>query len=102
MAPLLWEVERRVVEVAVQATGIARAEVTLDSHLLDDLGLDSLELAEFVMRLEEEFEVELPDDAVSRFFTDQPNTLRAVARLVLEHLGSGCPARDELKAPREA
>ena len=38
--------------------------VTLDAQIGDDLGADSLDVADIVMSLEEEFDIEVPDDQV--------------------------------------
>ncbi len=42
-------------------------EVTEDTHLVDDLDLDSLDMVEFSMALDEEFEIEIPD-SISEMF----------------------------------
>jgi acyl carrier protein len=39
-------------------------QVTLDASILDDLGADSLDLVDIVMSLEEEFDIELPEDEI--------------------------------------
>ena len=44
-------------------------EITMDSNILDDFGADSLDLVDLVMALEDEFEVEVPDDAIESFHT---------------------------------
>lgn len=42
--------------------GVSFDEITGQSHLVEDLGLDSIDCVELVMLLEEEFKVEIPDD----------------------------------------
>ncbi len=42
-------------------------EVTLDTHLVDDLEMDSLDVVEFSMMIEEEFDIEIPD-SISEMF----------------------------------
>ena len=39
-------------------------EITMDSTLLEDLGADSIELVDLVMSVEEEYDIEVPDDAL--------------------------------------
>ena len=43
--------------------GVKREEVLLESNFVDDLGADSLDVVELVMALEDEFEIEIDDDA---------------------------------------
>lgn len=38
-------------------------EITMDSTLLEDLGADSIELVDLIMSIEEEYDIEVPDDA---------------------------------------
>ena len=47
--------------------GIARGTVQPGGDLLDDYGADSLDIVELVMCMEEEYDIEIPDDAVSEF-----------------------------------
>ena len=44
-------------------------KVTMDASIVDDLGADSLDLVDMVMSLEEEFDVEIPDDQVENIKT---------------------------------
>ena len=55
-------------------------EITMDSNILDDFGADSLDLVDLVMALEDEFEVEVPDDAIESF-----HTVGEVVRFVEDH-----------------
>lgn len=43
--------------------------ITYDSHILDDLGADSLDVVDLVMSIEDEFEVEVPDEALEKMRT---------------------------------
>ena len=53
----------RVRKILVDQLGdISEDEVTLEASIVDDLGADSLEVVEIVMALEEEFEIEIPDE----------------------------------------
>lgn len=45
------------------------SEVTLEASFIDDLGADSLDLVELIMALEDEFEVEIPDNAAEKITT---------------------------------
>ena len=55
-------------------------EITMDSNILDDFGADSLDLVDLVMALEDEFDVEVPDDAIENF-----HTVGGVVRFVEDH-----------------
>ena len=44
-------------------------EVTYDSHILDDLGADSLDVVDLVMSIEDEFCIEVPDEALENIRT---------------------------------
>jgi acyl carrier protein len=54
----------KVKNVIVDQLGIDEAEVTMESNLTDDLGVDSLEIFEIVMSLEEAFEIEIPNEDI--------------------------------------
>jgi len=52
----------RVKGIIVEQLGVDEAEVTPEASFVEDLGADSLDVVELVMALEEEFEVEIPDE----------------------------------------
>lgn len=54
--------EERVYKVIEEQLGIDESEITEDASFEDDLGADSLDLAELVMGFEEEFDVIIPDE----------------------------------------
>ena len=55
------ELEQRVRKIIVDELGVSEKEVTPTARLIDDLGADSLDAVELVMRFEEEFNIEIPD-----------------------------------------
>jgi acyl carrier protein len=55
-------VKDRVKKIIVEQLGVSDDQVTLEASFVDDLGADSLDTVELVMALEEEFDVEIPDD----------------------------------------
>ena len=63
------EVQDKVVEIVCNQLEISKEDVTPDSSLVEDLGADSLDTVELVMAFEEEFGVEIPDDAAERILT---------------------------------
>ena len=58
--------EDRVKQIIAVQLGVNESEVTLDSKLMDDLGADSLDIVELTMQVEEEWDIEIPDDDVEK------------------------------------
>ena len=52
----------KVKEIVVEQLGVDEEEVTEQASFVDDLGADSLDIVELVMALEEEFDLEIPDE----------------------------------------
>ena len=65
------ETLNRVVEIVVDKLGVEQSKVTENAKFIDDLGADSLDTVELVMALEEEFEVDIPDEAAEKITTVQ-------------------------------
>jgi len=55
-------VEGKVKAIIVDELGVDEGEVTANARFIDDLGADSLDTVELVMRFEEEFNIEIPDE----------------------------------------
>lgn len=55
-------IEQRVSEIIVNQLNVNEEQITPEASFLDDLGADSLDTVELIMALEEEFNVEIPDD----------------------------------------
>jgi acyl carrier protein len=64
-------IEERVKKIVVEQLGVKDEEVTPEASFVDDLGADSLDTVELVMALEEEFEIEIPDEAAEKITTVQ-------------------------------
>lgn len=62
-------IEERVVKIIVEQLGVSREEVTPTASFIDDLGADSLDTVELVMAFEEEFGIEIPDEAAEKLQT---------------------------------
>ena len=56
------EVQEKIKQIIVNELGVDEAEVTENARFIEDLGADSLDLVELVMRFEEEFDIEIPDE----------------------------------------
>ena len=62
-------VAEKVKSIIVEQLGVDAEEVTPAASFTDDLGADSLDIVELVMAFEEEFGVEIPDDAAEKITT---------------------------------
>ena len=63
------ETAERVKKIVVEHLGVEQDKVTEEASFIDDLGADSLDIVELVMAFEEEFNVEIPDDAAEKITT---------------------------------
>ena len=63
------DVAGRVSKIVVEHLGAEEAKVTPEANFIDDLGADSLDTVELVMAFEEEFDVEIPDEAAEKIQT---------------------------------
>ncbi len=59
----------RVKKIVVEHLGVEADKATTEASFIDDLGADSLDIVELVMAFEEEFGVEIPDDAAEKIAT---------------------------------
>ena len=63
------ETSDRVKKIVVEHLGVEADKDTEEASFIDDLGADSLDIVELVMAFEEEFGVEIPDDAAEKITT---------------------------------
>jgi acyl carrier protein len=63
------ETAERVKKIVVEHLGVEAEKVSEEASFIDDLGADSLDIVELVMAFEEEFGVEIPDDAAEKITT---------------------------------
>ena len=63
------DISSKVKKIVADHLGIDEAKVQDDSSFIDDLGADSLDTVELVMAFEEEFDIEIPDDAAEKIQT---------------------------------
>jgi len=100
----LAEVERRVCDIVSEQLAIPRGQVRPTSQLLQDFGIDSLDVVELVMALEAEFDVTLPDASEDPFtktaFTRSDFCLRDFAEVIYLQRGNGCNARPDWRGRR--
>ena len=73
----------KIVEIIANQLGIDHGDVTPEASVVDDLGADSLDVVELVMALEEEFNLEIPDEeaekikSVNDIFSHMEHALQA-------------------------
>ncbi|MGB0909442.1 MAG: acyl carrier protein [Nitrospirales bacterium] len=63
------EVQDRIKKIIAEQLGVEEEEVIPEAKFVDDLGADSLDTVELVMALEEEFDVEIPDEDAEKIQT---------------------------------
>lgn len=63
--------EERVKDIIVEVLGVPPEKVTPEASFIDDLEADSLDTVELVMKFEEEFNVEIPDEDAQKITTVQ-------------------------------
>lgn len=59
----------RVIEIVADQLGVEKEKITRETSFVNDLGADSLDTVELVMELEEEFDINIPDDAAEKIQT---------------------------------
>ena len=59
----------KIKEIVVEQLGVDEEEVTEKASFVDDLGADSLDIVELIMALEEEFDMEIPDEDAEKIST---------------------------------
>jgi len=66
---IMSDIAESVKKIVIEHLGVDAAKVTENASFIDDLGADSLDTVELVMAFEEEFSVEIPDDAAEKIVT---------------------------------
>lgn len=63
------KIEDKVRKLIAEKLDVDISEVVLDASLIDDLGADSLAIVELIMTMEEEFDIEVPDEDAEQLAT---------------------------------
>ncbi len=63
------EIFEKLKEIIVNQLGVEEANIKEDATFVDDLSADSLDIVELVMNIEEEFEIEIPDEDAEKIVT---------------------------------
>ena len=61
--------EERVIQIVCDNLGVSKEQVTRTTSFTEDIGADSLDIVELVMELEEEFDIQIPDDQAEKIKT---------------------------------
>jgi acyl carrier protein len=64
-------VESKMIDIIVEQLSVDKEKVVSGASFVDDLGADSLDLVELIMAMEEEFDVEIPDEEAEKIATVQ-------------------------------
>jgi acyl carrier protein len=62
-------IEGKVKSIIADQLGVSEDEIKPESSFIEDLGADSLDIVELVMAMEEEFEIEIPDEEAENIKT---------------------------------
>lgn len=70
----------KVVSIICEVLNVEADDITLDTTFIDDLGADSLDVFQIIMGLEEEFEIEIPQEEAEKIITvgDAVNQIKAI------------------------
>ena len=63
------EIETKVIKIVSEQMSVEKETITRDTSFTNDLNADSLDTVEMVMALEEEFEIQIPDDQSEKIHT---------------------------------
>ena len=61
--------EAKVIKLISEATKVEESKITLETNLVDDLNLDSLDVVELMMKMEDEFGLEIPEEEAEKLRT---------------------------------
>ena len=62
-------IETKVIEIVSEQMGVDKAQITRETHFINDLNADSLDTVELVMEFEDEFELSIPDEEAEKIQT---------------------------------
>lgn len=63
------QIRQRVIDIVCEHLAVNKDQVTDNTSFIEDIGADSLDIVELVMELEEEFDIQIPDDQAEKIKT---------------------------------
>ena len=63
------DVTTKVKEIIVEELGVEESQVTIEANFIEDLGADSLDTVELIMKFEEEFDIDIADEDAEKLTT---------------------------------
>ena len=63
------DIDAKVKEIIVEELGVEASEVTPEASFIEDLGADSLDTVELIMKFEEEFDIDIADEEAEKLTT---------------------------------
>jgi len=75
------DIDRQIKELICEQLGAKEEDVTNSANIIDDLGADSLDTVELIMAIEEQFNIEIPDEEA-----DNITTVGDIISYIAEHL----------------
>ena len=82
--PTATDIEEKVVAIVSEQLSVDKAEIARQTSFVGDLGADSLDTVELVMELEDEFDMNIPDEEAEKL-----QTVGAAIDYIHKHLGEG-------------
>lgn len=79
--PTTEEIEQKVVSIVSEQMGVDKAEISLETSFINDLNADSLDTVELVMELEDEFDLNIPDEEAEKI-----QTVGAAVSFIQKHM----------------
>ena len=81
--PTPEEIEAKVIAIVSEQMGVDKSEINRDTSFINDLNADSLDTVELVMELEDEFDLQIPDEEAEKI-----QTVGAAVDFIRKHLES--------------
>lgn len=79
--PTPEEIEAKVIAIVSEQMGVDKSEINKDTSFINDLNADSLDTVELVMELEDEFDLQIPDEEAEKI-----QTVGAAVAFIVKHL----------------